>query len=169
MKKILLLLTITLLSLTSFGQSEKQLDEKNGFRELKFGTHIDSISNLKLIEDGVNNKYYEKTDEKLKIGEYDLKRITYGFYKGRLSFILIEANGYTNSKGILDIFTSQYGEGYKSNKYIEKYYWFGKTITLTYDENSINHNSKISISTDIFDKEKKEDKKSSNEKAKSDL
>ncbi len=38
MKKILLLLSITLLSLTSFSQTQenlKALDDKNGFRELK--------------------------------------------------------------------------------------------------------------------------------------
>ncbi len=171
MKKIkLVLLAISMLTMmTLSAQNKKMLDEKNGFREFKFGMNADSIPNLKLVEsDGFCN-YYEKTDEKLKIGDYDVKSITYGFYRGKLDFIFIEIKGYNNSRGILNIFESQYGKGYQSNPYIEKYYWFAKTVTLSYDENSINNNANIIIHSKMFDDIKKTDKKTAEEKAKSDL
>jgi len=166
----LVVLVISMLMMTSLSaQNKKMLDEKNGFRELKFGMSIDSVSNLKLIDGNGISKYYEKTDDKLTIGDYAIESITYGFYKGKLSFIMITTVGYANSKGVLNLFTTQYGKGYQSNQYIEEYWWFGKTVSLNYKENSINNNGKIIMSTNIFDDEKAADKKAATEKAKNDL
>lgn len=166
----LFLLFISVLTSTSLSaQNKKALDEKNGFRELKFGMSIDSISNLKLIDGNGISKYYEKTDDKLTIGDYTVESITYGFYKGKLSFIMITTVGYTNSRGILNLLVTQYGKGYQPNQYIEEYWWFGKTVSLNYKENSINNNGKIIMTTNIFDEEKAADKKAATEKAKNDL
>lgn len=168
MKKIMLI-AIVLITSFSFAQNLKALDEKNGFRNLKFGMSIDSLKNSKIIESHKYQKYYIKTDENLKIGDFDVKAISYGFYKGHLDFILIEIVGYSNSRGIKGVFESQYGKGYQSNEYIEKYYWFGNNVSLCYDENSLNQNSKIMISTKMYNKEKEADKKAIEEKAKSEI
>lgn len=101
--------------------------------------------------------------------DYTVESITYGFYKGKLSFIMITTVGYTNSRGILNLLVTQYGKGYQPNQYIEEYWWFGKTVSLNYKENSINNNGKIIMTTNIFDEEKAADKKAATEKAKNDL
>jgi hypothetical protein len=170
MKK-LILGAILLFSILGFGQNLKSLDEKNGFRDFKFSMSIDLFQNFKLIEtskDGFS-KYYEKTDEVKKIGDYDTDRIIYGFYKDKLYIVMIYIKSYSNSKGILGIFESQYGKGYQANRYMNDYTWFGKTITLSYDENSLTNDSKIFLYTNQFDIEKAADKKASQEKAKNEI
>ena len=82
---------------------------------------------------------------------------------------MITTVGYTNSRGILNLLVTQYGKGYQPNQYIEEYWWFGKTVSLNYKENSINNNGKIIMTTNIFDEEKVADKKAATEKAKNDL
>lgn len=167
--KLAVLVISVLITNALTSQNKKILDEKNGFRELKFGVSIDSVSNLNLVEDAGLDKYYEKTNDKLTIGDFVVKSIHYGFYKGRLDLVIIKTVGYTNSKGVLAVFENQYGSGYKSNQYIEKYYWFGKTVTLTYDENSINNNATIFMSSKMFAELRKADEQAATNKAKNDL
>jgi hypothetical protein len=170
MKKFILG-AILLFSVLGFSQNLKKLDEKNGFRQYKFGMSVDSIPNLKLIETSKNgfSKYYDKTDEVKKIGDFNVDRIVYGFYKDKLDIVMIYIKSYGNSKGILGVFETQYGKGYQANRYMEDYTWFGKTITLSYDENSLTNDSKIFIYTNQFTSEKAEDKKISEEKAKNEI
>jgi hypothetical protein len=170
MKKIIIALNaLILITNFSIAQNLKNLDNKNGFRDLTFGTKIDSISDLKLVGSSGYDNFYKKVDEKLKIGEYDIESITYVFYKNKFRAVMIKSKGYVNSRGILNFLSEQYGKGSKNNQYIEEYWWFGKTISLHYDENSITNDSKIYMDTNIFDKERELDKKESQEKAKSDF
>ena len=150
------------LTLTSFSQNLKALDDKYGFREAKFEMSIDSIKNLAPTKE---SNCYKSTTENLKLGDYDLTEIVYIFYKGQLSSIMIKTNGYINSRGVLNVLQSAYGKGYKSNEYIEEYYWSGKKTIMVYDENSINHNATILLWSKSMNQIEKADKENANSKA----
>lgn len=167
MKKLrkIILLAGVLFGFASYSQNLKKLDEKNGFRDMKLGMSIDSVKNLKEIENSGDSKYYEKLDENLKVGDYQIQSICYGFYKGYLSFILIKTKGYTNSRGIKDVIVNLYGNGWQSNRYMEKYNWFGENVSLSYDENSITNDAQIVFQSKPLSKQRELDKKEKDEKA----
>lgn len=145
------------------------LDAKNGFRTYHFGDDVSTIPNLKEIEKDGDTKFYNKTDENLKIGDANLKDIVYGFYKGKLYIVMINTKGLVDSRKVYDALASQYGGGYQSNKYLEKYYWFGDKVTGSYDENTLTHDALISFSSTEISKQKAADKKQAAQKAGADL
>lgn len=157
--------------LLTFSQTLKKLDEKNGFKVFKFGLPPDSVdSYLMEISEKGGVKYYSVIDTALlKIGDTKLESITIGFYKNQLTYISIATKGYTNSRSLLDVFKKAYGSGYKSNPYIEDYSWWGKTVGLSYDENSATRDSSsLMYSITICDQKKKDDDEKAN-KATGDL
>lgn len=157
-----------LVAVASFSQDKKKLDEKNGFRDDIFGAPIESYKTLVEVDktkDGFQI-LYRKTDENFSLGIIELSSVTYTFYKGKLDAILLSTKGYTNSRGVLDILISNYGNGYQSNRYIEDYFWFGKKVVMSYSENSLTNDATIFIATKENDKEKETDKKESIKKVK---
>ncbi|TGE22792.1 hypothetical protein [Hymenobacter metallicola] len=145
------------------------LDDKNGFRTYHFGDDVSTIPGLKEVEKSGDTKYYTKTDENLKIGDADLHSITYGFYKGKLHYVVVRIKGIVDSRKVLAALETQYGSGYKSNRYLENYYWFGNKVNGTYDENSVTHDTTVSFSSVEIAKQKEEDAKAAAKKAGSDL
>jgi len=145
------------------GQNLKALDAKYGFREAKFEMPFSSFKNLVEVEPCC----YKSTTENFKLGEYTLDRVVYFFYKDQLSLIMIDTEGYINSRGFLKILQEAYGEGSQSNKYIEKYYWFGEKVIMSYDQNSITDDATIFIrSRKLMDLEQADEKRANSEAAK---
>lgn len=137
--------------------STAYLDAKNGFRDMAFGSA--PTAGMALMEDGGDNKYYTRTNESLMIGAAQIHRITYGYYKNRLSSIRIEVKGFINSQAVLDVLRQAYGAGYKSNRYLEEYLWRGSRVILSYDQNSITKDSIVwFFSVPLIDEEKTEKK-----------
>ena len=153
----LLISLFVIFSININAQNTKALDEKNGFREVKFEMLKDSIKNLIEIE----TDWYYKSDENLTLGEYSLYSVNYGFYKNQLAYISIKTKGYSNSRGVLSILQKAYGNGYKSNQYIEDYSWYGSIANMVYKENSITNDASILMwSQKISDLKRKEKEKS---------
>lgn len=167
MKKITLLLLLLMFLSETFAQNLKKLDEKNGFRNYIFGTNISQYPDLKEIAD--EEGYYTSLIDTLKIGDYDLKRIAYSFYKDKLTEIVIETEGYLNSRGFLSILQKAYGSGYKPNRYMEKYAWLGKKVKMMYQENSITNDATVLIFSVELSKLKDQEEENSVEKATKDL
>jgi hypothetical protein len=54
-----------------------------------------------------------------------------------------------------------------SNRYIERYLWFGKKVTMSYEENSVTGDASIIIQSEYLNKqEQAEEKKAASEAAK---
>jgi hypothetical protein len=62
-----------------------------------------------------------------------------------------------------------YGKGYQPNEYIEKYYWLGKIVTASYDENSITNDADLYFESKEISKQIEMDKKNANKKATTDM
>ena len=156
-------LILVAMSLAAVGQNLKALDEKYGFRGAKFEMPFDSLKNLVEVEKG----FYKSTDEDLNIGAYVLDEVIYHFYKNQLSTIIIYTKGISNSIGFLKILQEAYGSGYQNNRYIERYNWFGKKVSMSYEQNSITGDASIFIqSVPLSKQEQAEEKKAASEAAK---
>jgi hypothetical protein len=162
MKKLIVLFFI-LLPFTSFSQNPKALDDKYGFREMKFETLFNSIKNLVKVEEG----FYKSTTEDLKLGDYQLNEVVYSFYKDQLYIILIKVKGVINSNGVLKILQQAYGSGYQSNRYIESYLWNGQKTIMSYEQNSITGDATIFMwCKKLSDLKDADEKKANSEAAK---
>jgi hypothetical protein len=139
----LFVMVFILLNLTGFGQNLKALDDKNGFREARFGMSQGSFKNLIFVSRNIQEGFiyeekYKMNNDDLHIGDFNLDAIHYNFYKGQLISIIIEVNNdYSNQIGVLKVLEAAYGKGlvgentfpYKHNDYA----WDGKLVRMYYD------------------------------------
>jgi hypothetical protein len=133
------------------------LDFKNGFRDLKFGDPYPQ--DMRLIEESGETKYYTRASDDLTIGRSLVRRIVYGFYKGRFYAVLIDTEGYTNSRALLEVLREAYGPGTRPNRFMDTYYWNGARVLLSYDEKPLSHEATvIYTSVPLSDEKKAEDK-----------
>ena len=124
-------------------QSVKLLDDKNGFRDLKFGTPLSEIKGLVSVEG--STKYFTRPDDAMTVGESTIKTLVYGFYDGRLMSVRFSTEGLANSYHALQALQASYGQGSKPNEYIEEYHWGSNKVSMNYEENPISHDADISI------------------------
>ncbi|MBE3099009.1 MAG: hypothetical protein IMZ44_17990 [Planctomycetes bacterium] len=94
-----------------------------GVRGLKWGTNIADATGMVLIEENGNCKLYQRTGDKLTIGEAKLKKAVYGFYKGRFYSVNIDVEGSSNWTALKEATFAVYGEGEKPNEFSEGWYW----------------------------------------------
>lgn len=163
--KALIFFLIIPFSISAQTNSDK-VDEKFGFRDIKLESTFSSLATkglVKTTEDG-DVKFYKLKSENLAIGEYKLSSISYVFYKGKLSQIIIESKGSTNSGGLLDLLKAQYGEGFKSNRYIEKYLWSGEKAGIYYNQNSVDKSAVVVIFSKALQELEQKEKDEKNKK-----
>lgn len=128
------------------------LNKWEGFRGLKWGASIADAPGMVLTEDAGDNKYYRWEGDKLAIGEAELKRIGYGFYKGRFGFVVIQAEGFGKWVAIRDAVFTMYGDGYQPNEYIEEWWWGGpfpagvKDVSMCLEHNEISEKTTLIMS-----------------------
>ena len=48
---------------------------------------------------------------------------------------MVDISGEEDCTGILKILEKDYGKGYQSDKYIEKYWWLGDKVTMSFEQN----------------------------------
>lgn len=144
-----------------------KIDEKFGFRDIKLETPFSKFSNKQLVkvEEEPLKKYYTSKIENLKLGDYALKEVTYIFFHDTLATILIQTKGLINSGGLLKILSESYGQGFQSNKYIERYLWMGEKATIYYDQNSVTKDAIVTISSNEFDIKIQDEESERNKKA----
>ena len=156
MKTVLLISIFILSYLFSFGQNLKALDDKNGFREAKFGMAPSSFKNLEIVKATpivglsgekkdinyhklypVKGEYYDKEVD-LHIGKFPLDYVEYHFYKDKLVTIEIKVSeGLTNQNGVLEVLETAYGKGV-FDKNEEKWHpityctWDGEKVKMVY-------------------------------------
>lgn len=167
MRKVLFA-TIIILSFCNFKYYGNENEEnKYGFRDLKFETPIDSISNMKVIDSLSHGEmvYYFRKNDTLKIGDYALQYIHYAFYKRQLAQVIIRTIGYDNSEGVLNILRYNYGPPLQANEFKQNFYWKQVTKSVLYDENEITNNAFIYFSSNELQNKIEDDKIASYKKA----
>jgi hypothetical protein len=133
------------------------LDFKNGFRDLKFGDP--PTSDMVLKEEHGDTKYYARPSDDLTLGGAQLQHITYGFYKDRFYWLLLETKGFVNSRAMLDVVRQAYGPGYQGNRYIQEFAWFGSRVSGLYNENLATSEGRMALSSKPISAEREADQK----------
>lgn len=150
------LLMLTLFSNLAFAFE----NEPDGFRGLKWQDDFSQHeTNLSIVEDGKNVKFYSKKDDQLKIGGAELEQIVYGFRENKFGYVIIKVNGYSNKSALIDAFKTQFGRGIKRNKYIDRYEWTGSTAMITIDCKTLRDECSAYIqSTAVFNEARQKEK-----------
>jgi hypothetical protein len=167
-----LLITILFLSISSVAQADPC--RWDGFRGMKWGTNIKDLNdpNMVLIEDANEYKGYRRLNDKLNVGDANLKGIIYNFYKGRFFGFKVEAENKDNFKLLKEAVFLYYGEGKPMAKSSNSWLWTPNqnnsrnvTMLLSYDENKgITHwsMSYIPILNEIRDEKTRKAKETKN-------
>jgi len=108
----------------------------DGFRDVRWGTHIRDIRDLKYIKhkqtSGGNVKLYRRTDDNLEFEGVKLYTIEYGFLNNKLLFVSLKTRGRKNIGDLENIISSMLGES-KFNKdktHIKQIYWSGNRTEI---------------------------------------
>ncbi len=122
MKNCVVLLIILL---SFFSQSQADPSKWDGFRGMKWGINFEDLNdaNMVLVLDANEVKVYRRLNDKLSIGDANLKELTYNFYKGRFFGIKIEAAGNNNFRFLKDAIFAYYGEGKPTAKIPNTWRW----------------------------------------------
>jgi hypothetical protein len=127
-EKKLLIATGTVALLTNFGAQAFQ-NEPNGFRNIPWGTPIESVqaemAKVEGAKEGASDLFYKRRGDEMKIGEATLSDLAYNFYKGRFAGVLIDTKGITNEQSLIRAFSAQFGPGKQANRYLNDFLWFG--------------------------------------------
>jgi hypothetical protein len=131
-----LIITLLFIVLTTAGYSQDigELDRRNGFKEIKLGTHIDSIKGAELKKEILERKefpasIYETEDpEYMTIGNVEVKKISMKTYKGLIYEIDVTT---PKDPNIMRGLEKSYGKATYSIR-TESYYWKGETLSLVY-------------------------------------
>ncbi|TDN39852.1 hypothetical protein E4631_23255 [Hymenobacter sp. UV11] len=114
------------------------LDQKNGFRDLKFGVAIETVSGLAPYAPAFADKAipemkeFTRPSDKLEIGPYQVFNITYSFYKNRLFKVTIAVNKGYQSQGVKDVLIREYGQGQIVNGIGMA--WLGQVATMGFSD-----------------------------------
>lgn len=121
--------------------SYQKLDEKNGFRDLAFGTPLSEISGLIAVNQTVMPdkliQVYKRPSDALEIGGMPVYSIQYHFYKGILYNVSVSVvNNFYNSDGeaVKRILVREYGQG--QEPYKGAMAWLGQKVWMSFSKTS---------------------------------
>ena len=109
----------------------------NGFRGIAWGTPLSKLTGMVVADDSGQVKYYRRTGDPLSLGEAELKRVSYGFYRDKFYSVLIEFEGKANFEKTRTHLLATYGEATRIGSAGTSYMWGtadGASISLKYSE-----------------------------------
>jgi hypothetical protein len=144
-------------------------NEPDGFRGIKWGTNVSALSDMRLAEDNGEEKYYQRMNDKMQIGDTELERIVYGFYKDRFFVVIVTCRHHTNFVRLKETLFQLYGRGYAPTPSVEKYYWMGDNVNVVLDFKETPQKGLIWFSYKPILEEEQRDLKASGKKGAGDL
>jgi len=140
-------------------------NEPDGFRGIEWGTDISERSDMSRIEENL----YKRKNDKLTIGNANVKLIAYMGYKGKLMAVVVTYEGFSNNEKIQQTFFQLYGKGYKPNRFMERYSWFGNDVQISLTYSEINREGRIGYYYRPLWEEKEKEMKEAAKKGADDL
>ncbi|PJJ60581.1 hypothetical protein [Hymenobacter chitinivorans] len=123
--------------------SLQALDETYGYRGARFESDTSAFRDLALAETAGQTRYYRRKSEPKTLGEGEVADVTYGFYQGKLSVILLKTRGVTNSRAVLAALQQKAGTGTRSSAFAQRYAWNGRKVHMSYDENALSNDAVV--------------------------
>lgn len=160
MKTILLAAGLVGLALSTHAQkpSLRALDEKNGFRDVQFGSDSSALTGRVLETHKANTYTYSRPADNKQIGSASVRFISYTYYKGRLSTVAIMAKGAANARALKDALEAQYQYGIPENQYSKHYYWQTKRVKMSYEINPVTDDGVLYIfGREVIEQQRKDE------------
>ena len=123
-----------------FAQPETELERRNGFKDLKLGMHVDSVTGIKFkkdirVKDEFDGKLYEVDNPNYEnIGEVDVKNVEVKAYKDLIFEITVVAE---KDPRLMKALESIYGQAEYDIR-AETWFWRGKDQSLKFRSHSKN-------------------------------
>lgn len=135
MKKTIYLI-LTAFALNCNSQTINNLDEKYGYKDLKFGTPKSQLED-KIYGTTANGNCLVIGDGYRKIRNVTVEQVYMKFTSDKLFAIILTISGDTNVNNLLSIYIETYGKATSSEKKQSSISatWEGKSVILSYDMN----------------------------------
>jgi hypothetical protein len=104
--------------------------EPADFRGIKWGSGVRDLPDMKLLAEDGTLKFYEKANERKKIGEADVDQIVYGFHKDRFYTVMVYYSFPANFSRIKNTLSSAFGTPFQANESEKKLFWNGEHVNL---------------------------------------
>jgi hypothetical protein len=146
-------------------------NEPTGFRGIEWGAPIEKFKD-ELVPGQTpapGIAFYQRKADKMAIGEAELSRITYIFYKGLFQQAMIRtAEGIQHHRALREAFVAQFGPGDQPNRYIERWFWSGSQAMILLNCSRGAYCTASLMSRQLYEQEQR-DKKAAAEGAKKDF
>jgi hypothetical protein len=104
--------------------------EPSDFRGIKWGSNVRGLPEMKLLAEEGDLKFYEKTNDGPKIGDVDVDKIVYGFYKDRFYNVMIYYSSPASFTRIRETLSNTFGVPFQPNETEKKLFWNGEHVNL---------------------------------------
>jgi hypothetical protein len=106
---------------------------KTAFGTLGADIHTFRHLVLERTDASTQTTYYTNATENLKVGNFRVTGISYGFYKDKLCSIEVRTMGDNNCRAIHQFLLDEYGQGQRIAS-TKSEYWIGQQVSLRYTE-----------------------------------
>jgi|GEM_PF-5131164 len=138
------------------GGSIKDLDKKNGFRDVALTQRCDQIEGLKgntaavkqAVKDGLGSDkkdapylgmlHYVRPSDSLRIGAADLLGVGYTCYAEQLMSVSLQAYGAANAEPLRAALVEAFGDATAPDPDNGRWVWAGKKVVLTFHHDPMN-------------------------------
>ena len=133
-----ILIVVLALVVGSFGTVHAFRKEPEGFRGIKWGTHIEKTKDLYFAGPSQTWNVYRRNNENLKMGEATVREIEYYFYKQRFYSVRVRFFGEQNLLNVRKMLSDAYGRGIQHPKaYSVEYQWRGSKVDIHIEYDNI--------------------------------
>ena len=156
MKNFIIAILVFSFSASSFANK----DESTGYGKIKWGASIRKYKNvMRLTSDNKKpGKYYVRKDDEMFFGDIPLTSVTYIFYKGKFSSVIIQTDTSVNiASQVLSKLKKKFGKPSYANKYTNKYRWKDSTTAISLKCYSSSHKCSIIYKSVVMSDLKKAD------------
>lgn len=134
---MILRITATLLACGLFLSSAARAELRNEpaeFRGIAWGASIEQVQDrLTFVRQDGDVSIYRRPSDVLTLGQAQLVKVAYRFYKGRFSAGMIQSYGKSNAQALQASLLSQHGNPVQPYKHVKLMLWEGKAahVALT--------------------------------------
>jgi len=125
-------------------------NEPDGFAGIQWGTNIDEIDDMHLVQDGVFLQLYSRPGDNQRIGSVQLSQLLYGFFGGRFSDVVIRVHpagpdmrsrqkAEEDFERLKDVLFKRYGKPRTTElanplrgERVDKYQWAGANVQVAF-------------------------------------
>jgi hypothetical protein len=105
-------------------------NEPADFSGIRWGSNIRDLAGMKLLAGEGDLKFCEKENDRTKIGDADVDKIIYGFYKDRFYNVMIYYRSPLNFAKIRETLSREFGKPFQPNASEKKFFWSGEHVNL---------------------------------------